>query len=82
MTKNTKQEEFVINGEEVVAKIKQVIKEGNARRVIIEDVQGKRLMEIPLTWAAVGTVFMPVLAAIGTLSALLTKCKIIVEKKS
>jgi len=51
-----------------------------ARRVIIRDESDKTLVEIPLAVAAVGTVFAPVLAAVGALAALLTKCKIVVER--
>jgi integral membrane sensor domain MASE1 len=75
------QEEFVIDGDKVVAKIKEIIAEGNARRIIIKNEKDETLMEIPLTFAAVGAVIAPVLAAVGALAALLTKCKIIVEKK-
>lgn len=78
MTK--KKEEFTIDGSEVLAKVKEIIKEGNARRIIIENKEGKTLIEIPLTWAAIGTVLAPMLAAVGALAALVTECKIIVER--
>ncbi len=81
MSKKTKKEEFVVDGEEVVEKVKQIIKEGNARKIIIKNEKDETLLEIPLTWAAVGAVVAPVLAAVGALAALLTKCKIIVERK-
>ena len=79
--KNNKTEEFVVNGEEVLTKIKELINEGNIRRIIIKDMDDKTLIEIPLTLGVVVAVLAPVLAAIGALAAIVTKCKIIVEKK-
>jgi len=64
-----------------VEKIKELIKEGNIQRVIIKNEKGKVMMEIPVTFAAVGAVFAPVLAAIGALAALLNKCTIEVIRK-
>jgi hypothetical protein len=75
------QEEFKISGEQVVAKIKEIIKEGNARRIIIKSEKGETMLEVPLTIGAVGVLLAPVLAAVGALAALVTKCTIVVEKK-
>jgi hypothetical protein len=75
------QEEFKVSGEELVNRVKEVIKEGNARRIIIENEAGESLIEIPLTIGAVGVLLAPVLAAVGAIAALLTKCTIIVVKK-
>lgn len=74
-------EEFKINGDEVIAKIKELIKEGNARRVIIKNESGETVIEIPLAIGAIGAVIAPALAAIGAVAALLTKCTLVVEKK-
>ena len=74
-------EEFKINGDEVIAKIKELIKEGNARRVIIKNEAGETIIEIPLTIGAIGAVIAPALAAVGAVAALLTKCTLVVEKK-
>jgi len=79
--KEKRTEEFVVNGEEVLAKIKELINEGNIRRIIIKDMEDKTLIEIPLTIGVVVAVLVPVLAAVGALAAIVTKCKIIVEKK-
>ena len=76
-----KTEEFVVNGEEVMTKIKELLNEGNIRRIIIKDMSDKILIEIPLTVGVVVAVLAPVLAAVGALAAIVTKCKIIVEKK-
>ena len=77
----TTTEQFKVYGHEALKKIKELIKEGNIRRIIIKDEKGKILMEIPMTFAVVGTVFAPVLAAIGALAAVLNKCTIEVERK-
>jgi hypothetical protein len=77
----TNHEEFRVNGEEVVAKIKQLIKAGKIRRIILKNEQNEVLLEIPLTFAIVGAVLAPVLAAVGAMAALLTKCTIVVERK-
>ncbi|HLC45144.1 MAG TPA: DUF4342 domain-containing protein [Patescibacteria group bacterium] len=78
---SSNREEFRVNGEEVLAKIKELIKAGNARRIILQNEKGETLIEIPLTFAAVGAVLAPTLAAVGAIAALVTKCTIIVEKK-
>ena len=73
-------EEFRVNGEELLAKIKNLIKEGNIRRVIIKDKEGKTVFEIPLTFGVVGVLIAPQLAAIGAIAALLTEATVVVEK--
>lgn len=73
-------EEFRINGEELIAKIKQLIHEGNVRRIIIKDKEGKTVMEIPLTIGVVGALLAPTLAAVGAIAALLTEATVVVEK--
>lgn len=78
--KNTS-EQFKVAGEEVLAKVKKLIKEGNVRRIIIKNDKGKILMEIPVTFAVVGVVVAPLLAAIGALAALLSSVTIEVERK-
>ena len=75
------QEEFKVYGHELLKKVKDLIKEGNIRRLVIKNEKGKVMMEIPMTFAVVGTVFAPVLAAIGALAALLTECTLAVERK-
>jgi len=80
MKDNKNYEEFNIKGEDLIAKVKQLIAEGNVRRVIIKDKDGKVLIEIPLTIGVVGIVIAPVLAAVGAIAALVTECSIIVER--
>lgn len=80
MSKTTT-EEFKISGEELLGKVKQLIKEGNVRRIIIKNKEGKVLVELPLTIGVVGAVFAPVLAAVGAIAALVTECTIVVERE-
>ncbi len=80
-TKKTFNEQFKVSGEEILDRVKKLIKEGNVRRIIIKNEKGKTLMEIPVTFAVVGAFFAPMLAAIGALAALLTKATIEVERK-
>ena len=73
-------EEFRVDGEELLTKIKNLLKEGNIRRVIIKDKQGKVVFEIPLTFGVVGVLIAPQLAAIGAIAALLSEATVVVEK--
>ena len=73
-------EEFRVEGEKLIAKIKELFHEGNVRRVIIKDKDGKTIMEIPVTLGVVGVLIAPQLAAIGAIAALLTEATIVVEK--
>jgi hypothetical protein len=75
------QEQFKVYGHDLVKKIKELIKEGNIRRIIIKNEKGKIMMEIPVTFVVVGAFFAPVLAAVGALAALMTKCTVEVERK-
>lgn len=75
-------EEFSINADQLVRAVKDLLHEGNIRRIIIKNERGESLMEIPVTFAAVGALVAPVLAAVGAMAALLTKCTIAVERKS
>ena len=73
--------EFKINGENLLKKVKELIEEGNVRKITIKDKTGKELVTFPLTVGVVGTVLVPVLAAIGALAALIGECTIAVERE-
>ena len=77
--KNT-YEEFKVKSEDLLAKIKQLIEDGNVRRIIIKDKNDKTIIEIPLTVGVIGIVLAPVLAAVGAIAALVSECKILVER--
>jgi hypothetical protein len=74
-------EEFKVKGEELITKIKEIIHEGNVRKIVIKDENGKTYIEIPLSIGVVGTLLAPVWAAVGALAALAGKFTIEVEKK-
>lgn len=74
-------ETFFVNGENLLKKIREIIAEGNVTKISISDKSGKEIMSFPVTIGVVGMVFAPIFAAIGAMAALLTECKITVEKK-
>jgi hypothetical protein len=78
---NTTIESFTIYGENLLNKVKELIAEGNVRKISIHEKSGKELMSFPLTFGVVGVVFAPVLAAIGALAALVGECTITVERE-
>lgn len=78
---STTKESFNINGEDLLNKVKEIIREGNVRKITINDKSGKELMSFPLTIGVVGALFAPVLAAVGALAALIGECTITVEKE-
>ncbi len=76
-----KEETFKVDGEQLLKKVKELIKEGNVRKITIKDKSGKPLIVFPLTIGVVGVAFAPVLAAIGAIAALIGECTITVEWK-
>lgn len=73
-------EQFKVAGKDLADKIRELIHEGNVRRIIIKDEHGHTFMEIPVTVAAIGAVAAPVLAAVGAIAALVSKCDVVVER--
>ncbi len=76
----SKTEEFRVSGEDLMSKIKELLKEGNIRRIIVKSKDGKVIFEIPLTFGVVGALIAPQLAALGAVAALLTEATLVVEK--
>jgi len=78
-------EEFKASGSELLGKVKEIIREGNAKRIIIKNKDGKTILEVPLTLGVVGgvalTAMTPALVAIGTIAGLVTECSVVVEKE-
>lgn len=74
-------EEFTLDGDEVVHKVKQLIHEGNVRRLTIKNEDGRTILEVPLTIGVIGAALLPVLAAIGAVAALVSRCTIVVERE-
>ena len=79
-TTTTKEESFNVNGEDLLKKVKEIIREGNVRKITIKDKTGKELIVLPLSLGVVGAVFAPALAAVGAIAALVAECSITVEK--
>ena len=77
---NVRVEEFSVSGDALVAKIKEILHEGNIRRLTIKNEEDETLIEIPLTIGVVGIVLLPVWAAIGAIAALVANLTIVVEK--
>lgn len=76
----TKKETYEVRGEDVIKKVKELIAEGNVRRISIKDKEGKVIAEFPLTVGVVGVILAPVLAAVGAIAALVAECTISVER--
>lgn len=73
-------EEFRVKGDELLGKIRELIREGNVRRVTIENSDGRTMLEIPLTIGVVGALIAPVAAAIGAVAALVTECTVTITR--
>lgn len=80
--KSTRTEEFKVSGEDIMRKIKELIAEGNIRKISIKNKENKIIAEFPLTLGVVGGVLLPVLASIGTIIALVSECTISVEREA
>jgi hypothetical protein len=80
MDNEKRTEEFKINGEDLMEKIKAIIREGNARKVTIMDKDYKEILSFPLTIGVVGIALAPIFAAVATITALATECTIVVER--
>jgi hypothetical protein len=81
MRARKKQESFKIKSEEMLQKIKELISEGNVRKITIKDKKGKTIVVFPLTIGVVGAMLAPILAAVGAIAALVTECTISVERE-
>jgi hypothetical protein len=85
MTEETKDgksrfEEFRATGGEILDKMKEILHEGNVRRIILKDEKGRTFMEVPLTVGVVGAIVAPIMAAVGAIAALASNLTIVVEK--
>jgi len=77
---NIEHTEFRVQGDGLVAKLKELVRQGNIRRITIKNDEGKVLIEIPLTIGVVGAILLPVWAAIGAIAAIAADLTIVVEK--
>lgn len=76
----TFKEEIKVTGDQLVETVKQLVHEANVRKLIIKDDKGNQILEIPVSFASVGAILLPMLAAVGALAAILTNCSIEVVK--
>jgi hypothetical protein len=74
-------ESFSMHGEHLLNKIKELIAEGNVRKITITDKSGREIMSFPLTVGVVGALIAPVLAAVAAIAALIGECNITVERE-
>ena len=74
-------EEHQVKGDSLLSKVKELLHQGNIRRLIIKNDEGKTLIEIPLTLGVVGIALAPVWAALGAIAALAADLTVVVEKK-
>jgi hypothetical protein len=75
-------EEHTVSSDKLLDKVKQIVREGNARKITLKNESGKVLMEIPLTIGIASVVLIPVWVAIGTIAALAGRYTIVVEKRT
>jgi hypothetical protein len=68
-----KKNEFKVSGEELLKKVKHVIKEGNVRRIVIKNDKGDTFIEIPITIGVLGALAAPVFVAVGAIAAIASK---------
>jgi hypothetical protein len=73
--------EFKVKGKELLKKVEELIKEGNARRIIIKDEKGRTFIEIPVTIGIIGAVCAPILAAVGALAGMAANFTVEVIRK-
>ena len=79
--KKTSEESFRVSGSDILKKVEEIIKEGNARRIIIKNEKNETIIEFPVTVGVIGVVLAPILAAVGAVAALVTNATVIVEKR-
>lgn len=77
----TFKETFIVPGEQLLKKIKELVEEGNVKKITIHDKTGKEIMSFPLTIGVVGALLAPVFAAVGALAALISECTLSVERE-
>lgn len=80
-TAKVTREEYTVSSSNLVDRIGELLHEGNVTRVIVKDDKGKQLLEIPATIGVLGVVIAPWLAALGVITALVTNCTIVVERR-
>lgn len=78
--RKVRREEFSVSADDLIEKVKELIREGNITRIVVKDEKGKVLFEMPATIGVVGVILVPWLAALGAIAALATRCTLVVER--
>jgi len=78
--RNERVEEISVSGEKLLSTIKELVHQGNIRRITVKNRDGATLIEIPLTVGVVGILLLPTVAALGAIAALVTECTILIER--
>jgi hypothetical protein len=81
MAEESMKERIKVSGEQLVEKTRELIHEGNVRRIIIKNSDGETVIEVPVTIGVIGAVVAPVLAAVGAVAALASSWTIEIERK-
>ncbi len=81
MAEQTRTEEHRVAGEGLVARVKELVREGNIRRIIIKNDEGHTIVEIPLTVGVMGAVLLPLWVALGSIAALASHYTLVVERR-
>ncbi len=79
--KKMRKEEYSVSSDDLIKRVKDLINQGNVTRIIVRSEKGETLLEIPATAFVIGTLLAPWLAALGVIAAMVTQCKIVVERK-
>ncbi len=74
-------EQFTLDSDQVVQKVKELVREGNVRRIVVKDEQGRLILDLPIAVGVVGVVLAPVLAAAGAVAAVATRCTLTIERR-
>lgn len=73
--------EYEVSSDDLIEKIKELIRKGNVTKIIVKSEKDETLLEIPVTIGLIGALLAPWVAALGVIAAMVTKCKIIVEER-
>ena len=77
----TYEETFKVEGGRLLDKVRELIKAGNVRSIVIKDKNGREIIQVPLTLGVIGAAVAPALAAIGAIAALITECTVTVVRE-
>lgn len=80
MTEQVRSEEHQVSGKNLLARVKELVREGNVRRVIIKNPAGRTVLDLPLTVGLLGAAWVPLFAAVGGIAALAARYTVVVER--